>query len=77
MAFNENMTVAEYLKEIFEKQHYNPNLNFQLVFNGHMLTDRNKTMKELGITNISELTLMYTEEKEKKRTIFKENSNRK
>ena len=35
MAFNENMTVEEYLKEVFEKQNYNPNLNFQLVFNGN------------------------------------------
>ncbi len=26
MAFNENMTVAEYLEEVFEKRHYNPNL---------------------------------------------------
>ncbi len=77
MAFNEDMTVAEYLKEVFEKRNFNPTLNFQLVFNGNILTDNNKTLKELGITKISELSLMYMEDKEKKRTVFKENSNRK
>lgn len=59
--------VAEYLKEVFEKHNYNPNLNFQLVFKGNILTDNSKTLKELGITKISELTLMYKEKKNKKK----------
>ena len=77
MAFDENMTVGEYLEEVFKKQKYNLDLNFQLVFQSKILTDNNKTLKELGITKISELSLMYKEKITKKRTVFKENSNRK
>ena len=77
MAFDENMTVGEYLDEVFEKQNFNPDLNFKLIFNGRILADRDKTLKELGVTKISELTLMYKEIKNKKRTVFKKKNNRK
>lgn len=66
MNFDENLTVEELENEINREIIRNgkiisPILFKRVIFNGRLLFDRNQTMRELGITESSELTLMSTQ----------------
>ena len=63
MKFDENMTVEVFKKELFKKLNISPILinSIQLIFNGKVLRDKIKTMKELGIRKFDQIQLMATQ----------------
>ena len=58
--FDENMTVGE-LKNEMNEIRKSPILFFQLALNGQLLMDRNQTMKQLGINDFAQITLISTQ----------------